>query len=611
MTERIVRHQDREGKLLFHYPSYASFSDCDERIVCLSERDMEIILQSLQQIGQYRTRVWTTRENDYYETVSDEQWGDWQNWVSDLATHLGGYMACNENLERIAIALESMLQGQDQQTVDLFDVLEALGLDPTEEEADILEALDYMLNLPHFGSLPSFKIPLANWISSYMESRYKSAHLQLLRDMSISQRGIAVAAGGVDFASLYDTMGETADSLLVKAGYVGKAYWIWRWIDNDQIPGWLGWLSTISGLVLGSIRGAAYDIEEAIQGLFGIEGAIQDQTLTSVINCNNCTTSDLYRHLSPPGQPTYVTVDEDSYWSDVAPPTSPNTDWNEPPEEVDYKCQAANYIVDWLQAFYGNSEWGLSSGDNLITLADKFASVLASIPPIGATLSGLSSIIGLTLAYLSGGSTDIFETVNEKITDRKDDLICALYGAETVEDARQVFKDIMIEESINSLALSGLDVFLTMNNIMAILFYEPESIADLIAAKDDSCPCGDECTPLTSGLTIENGTGGHVGDGVYEIAGVFVDGWGCGAAARQVAIHNIPDGFKMTAWEIISGSVTECFGWDIYHAYEGLGSPYSGAEDSNSTGFGVPQNLGSLYVLSSTDFEIRLTLCEL
>ena len=529
---RTVRHKDDSGHVLYRYPYFESLSDCDERIVCLSERSFSIILNALEFADKMRTRVYNTQTDDYYQTVGDEEWSNFQYWVSTVRTELGSYLMCNEKLERIAVALETMVQSADEQTVNLADVFEALGISPSESEADILEALDYLLNFPGLPSAP--KLPLGQWISAYFESRYKSAHLQLLRDMSISQRGMAVAQGGVDFASLYDTMGETADSLLVSAGYAGKAYWLWRWIDNDELPGWLGWLSTISGLVLGSIRGAAYDIVEAIEDIGeSISGSISEQTLTAIVNCNSCTASEINEHLQPDGQPFYVTVDEDASWPNPAsPPTSGDTTWNTPPTETDYKCQAARYIVDWLQAFYGHSEWNLSTDDNLITLADKFAAVLASIPPIGAFLNGLSSIIGLTLAYLSGGSTDIFTTVNTKITDREEDLVCALYDAATASDAKDAFLAIMDEEDINSLARSGLSVFLSMNNVMGILFYEPEAIAEEIAFKDDNCPCGDcpgeltemwevcQSASFSPGATITATTGstcGISGTGNYRV----------------------------------------------------------------------------------------------
>jgi hypothetical protein len=434
--------------------------------------------------------------------------------VSNIKTNLGGYMECNEYLKRIAEALEAQLQVQDQQTIDLFDLLEAFGLDPTEEEADLLEALQYVLSLPGFPGLPSLKMPIADFYQNFLLSRYRAADLQLKRDIAISQRGQTVAQGGIEFAGLYDTLGETTDSLLVKAGYAGKAYWLWRWLDNDQIPGWASWVISVTGLFYGSIRDATYDVAEAIGSMgASVTSAIQDQTLTVSVNCNAATSSDVCNHLQPPGQGEYVTVTNDSDWDGTNGdlPIGGDTTWIGPPTESNYKCQAANYIVDWLQAFYGSSEWNLSGSDNLITLADKFAYVLSLIPPIGPTLSGLSSIIGQTLAYLSGGSIDIFITVNEHITDRQADLICALYNAEDADSARQAFKDIMIEEGINSLALNGLDVFLTMNNIMALLFWEPSSIADLIALKeDDNCNCGSDCDGALYQPSGQTGVWGNV-----------------------------------------------------------------------------------------------------
>lgn len=491
---RVVQHKFSENKRLFDYYSLAEMDDCDELIVCLSERSLNIILNSMTKIEEFRTRLYVSREDDFYTLANDSQFEDYRIWVGNVYNELGSYIMCNEKLERIAVALETMVQAQDEQTIDLFDVLEALGLDPTEEEADILEALDYMLNLPGFDILPNFKIPKLGFISSYMEGRYRSAHLQLLRDIAISQRGQTVAQGGLDFASLFDTMGETADSLLVKAGYAGKAYWIWRWISNDQIPGWLGWLSTISGAVLGSIRDATYKVRDAIEAidLTGIEDAIRESTDTTIVNCNNCTASELYSIINDDAtQGAYAVVQNDSGWTDTgSPPVSDDTTWEEPVFPDSHKCQAARYILGWLMGFYGHEDWALSTSDNTLTLAEKIKGILADIPPIGVALNALSVIIGRVLSYLSSGSTDVFVTLNEVLVDLEEQLVCAIYTASGPDEAREAFIAILNDDGrLSGFEQHFLNVFLTLNNVMALPFYSNPEVEPFIDSFGTECDC--------------------------------------------------------------------------------------------------------------------------
>lgn len=258
-----VRFRDSQNVVLFDYPKAEALSGDADRVVFLSQRDFYLLLNSIEFIGEFRNRVFTSHIRETYEICSDAEWATFQGWVEDLENNLGGWPVSNEYLERIAIALEEANNQAEHQVINLSDLAEVLGIDPSEDTEDLLEAFEYLSQL--FPGLPQLSLPTVAIPGFIGQMRTNGAYLQLLRDISISQRAIATAQGGVDFAGLYDTMGETADSLIVKAGWQGKAYWLWRWLSNDQIPGWTAWITTISGLLLGSIRGATYDVAEAIE----------------------------------------------------------------------------------------------------------------------------------------------------------------------------------------------------------------------------------------------------------------------------------------------------------------------------------------------------------
>lgn len=463
---RVVRHKKDAGHVLFRYPYFSSLSDCDEKIVCLSERSIAIILNALEYSDKMRTRVYTEAEEDLYTTVEDEEWGNFQYWVSTVRTELGSWAVCNEYLERIAVALEAANQAADEQTLNLKDVFEAMGIETSETEADILEALEYLLSIPGIDILPNFKVPKLGFISSFMEGRYRAAHLQLLRDQAISMRGMAVAQGGVDFAALYDTMGETADSLLVKAGYAGKAYWIWRWIDNDQIPGWAGWVTTISGLLLGSIRGGIYDIVSILEGwLFpdyteAIEGI--QLSCTSSFHLPSCGCGSDSTGANGPGT---------AGPGDVPPETVPGTGYPssfpDQPTYDTYKCKAANVLVlNLAEALYQLGQKKNGDYSQYTTyLSFQQAMMLQNVQMLyTAGMTGPTVLaVWLTEKLLTflwpqpGPNKDdlqIFEDIRLEYLDEREEAVCDLFNASHTAGARDAIET-RIDEYIDATAYSS------------------------------------------------------------------------------------------------------------------------------------------------------------
>lgn len=105
---RVVTHKNPNTIWLFDYPSLASMATCKEIIVCLSERELNIIYQSTKDIDRWSTRLFTDKQGTSYTIAEPEEFEEFQGWVSDLRISLGDYNVCNELLERIAEALETM-----------------------------------------------------------------------------------------------------------------------------------------------------------------------------------------------------------------------------------------------------------------------------------------------------------------------------------------------------------------------------------------------------------------------------------------------------------------------------------------------------------------------
>ena len=307
---------------------------------------------------------------------------------------------------------------------------------------------------------------------------------------------------------------------------------------------------------------------------------------------------------------TDITELSDSPSEDIPPAE----DWEElgfASEEAytNHKCLAANYI---LRGYIGTlRNWGGLFGTvGGLTLTVITALLLITVPPAGLMIvvTALGVLAGIDIGLLAN-----FTTIASDIEDDIDAILCEMYNASTTEDAANALRN-AVDDIVIALGLGLVEgTFLTITQNLAsnVIFEDmfkpgsPES-----SEGDPNCTsCG--CDPVTSGLTIQDGNLISSGGGEYVLEGVFVDGYGCGSSARQVAIYRIPDGFQITEFEIVSGTPTNCSGSDIYFAFEGLGSPFSGTSSSGNAGFSLPQSLGSLYILSASDFTARFKLCEI
>lgn len=96
-----VKHRSVETIWLFNYPSLASLDDCPDRMVWLSQRDLNIIWQATLYIDRWRTRVFTEAHGKIYTMATPDEFSEFQEWVSTMRVRLGEYPMCNELLSGI------------------------------------------------------------------------------------------------------------------------------------------------------------------------------------------------------------------------------------------------------------------------------------------------------------------------------------------------------------------------------------------------------------------------------------------------------------------------------------------------------------------------------
>lgn len=106
---RIVTHRNDKSIWLYDYSQFEELSDCADKIVCLSDRDINLIWNAIQNIWTIQSRVYIDADGTQYEVVNDEQWETFIGWVAIMRNNLGAWPVCNDYLSSIAASLEALV----------------------------------------------------------------------------------------------------------------------------------------------------------------------------------------------------------------------------------------------------------------------------------------------------------------------------------------------------------------------------------------------------------------------------------------------------------------------------------------------------------------------
>jgi hypothetical protein len=226
----------------------------------------------------------------------------------------------------------------------------------------------------------------------------------------------------------------------------------------------------------------------------------------------------------PPSEP-----DQNPPGGEDPPPVGFDT-WE---DFLDYKCRAANKIVDDLIASTGNlgSLSGVIGAIQGVLLASFLSTsllggVMAGVMALGFSSFAAAGIIIAALVILilaSVGGLVWFSTLAANMEDNKSDLICALYAATTTDDAMASWSAFVTArigdasgewsgEPEAGLISSTMETVLdALNNLTVInlLFTPNEEIAVYEASFDCST-----CSPSECPWEMVNGTGTFRYDGI-------------------------------------------------------------------------------------------------
>jgi len=484
---RVVKHQLREAKTLYDFTLLQQSDDDKNRVVFLSERDMSIIWTAIYFADKVQPRVFYDGQNDLYNVVSDEDFQIFKDYVNSLRVTLGEWPVSNQYLERIAVALEN-IDAKTQALITWDEMLEDL-----ENTLGIGNA--FVGIVKWIGDLfPQVRLKLdMTWVpvAVWEYFTWKAPILALLTAANASLAGLAAAALAEKPLSLIRTVTSTFDSILSLNNRIYEfILGDWNWYDDILKPIWESFVSTGEGGTGGDNPDSDPDNRIAVSVN---QTNIDNDTFSPTINvsCSQCGSSGGCGcsggiGVGSPSGGSVIDVDP-------APdlPSDPNTD--PPPDGFDtwtdyndYKCTAANAMFDsvvgwfrwlggldaaaagtaagavfgtWLLAQIGAmlaaAAATTAAGGFVVTtaLAGAFTvGFVASAP--GWVLAAIVAAIALVTALVGVGLLVIFDSLADDFEAKKDDIVCQLYGAQTIAEASSILST-ALSDSINSFVISS------------------------------------------------------------------------------------------------------------------------------------------------------------
>lgn len=615
---RWVRHRATENKRLFPYNDLSTYSDCDELIICLSERSLNIILNALTKTEEMRTRVWKTRQGDLYELCSDEEFEEFRQWTSNLYNELGSWAVCNEQLTRIAEAIEA-IQANTQVMADNTETLVTWQemLDDLETALGIGNVF-YLLMKTFSDMFPSFKnIKMNPWplISTIYRSRtYEVPLLVANQAQALAQQGMLSAMGASKIL-------EQVKAIVEGFGTLNTYY---DNIRNALFGDWSvlgGLISLIDWFIPDEDGGTGGEDPDNDPGNRTAVNVATNISQTINVDCTNCGGSGHNSSCCPSmGGDTPITSVPDIPSVEEpdreGPPPTGYDDWG------DYDDDKCKRIRAYLEDFIGTLEnfgglFGMVGG---LTVAVIVGLLLLTVPPVG--LSILMAALG-TLVAIDIGLLVHFTSVATYLRDNIDEIVCDMEDDETTEDMYLTLTS-HLSSAITSLSLLDPTIEGTLETATASLISN-ENLSFIITSNTVptewatyECPCvptGACVEPYSGTLTFEYGNETSLGDGEYTIIPEITTGWNCGDGYSIQIVSNLEDPFEICEIEVIEGSLSGALGTlcgenDVYIvASESTTGP---CDTPNAFADDVAPLVGNSYhyltIVSCSPYELRIKL---
>lgn len=488
MTTIIFR--DTENKVLFDYPKAASLSDEADRLVFLSRRDFYLLLNSIEYIGKFRKRLYTSHLDEVYTLASEEQWQEFKGWVEELENNLGGWAMSNEFLERIAIANETMaekLTAIDEKTEQLFTIDQIL--DQLGTTLGIVNPL-YLLVKYIKDLMPGLqlKVNVTTWITALLEYlTWKAPILSLLGTISASLVIMAAAAVGQKVDKIFKDL-QDATSSIVNMGsrLLEFINGTWNWFTDIFTP-------ILDEFIPESEGGEGGDDPDSDPELRTVVNVATNVQVPVNVNCSSCGSSGGcscggtgFSSDTPLGdvldEPTAEEPDREG-----DPPTGYPT-WE------DYDDDKCARIKEYMDRLIGTLR-------NLGTLVEIFGTLtialIAGLISVELAASGRNFLYSLLAQIYTQGAAAFgsFVDIANHLEENLDEIICEMQDQDTTDGMIEQLHS-AIGEAVASLGLFDPDLEGWLEGATELLA-STNSMNSIITSttvpegyESYTCPCG-------------------------------------------------------------------------------------------------------------------------
>ncbi len=399
-----------------------------------------------------------------------------------------------------------------------------------------------------------------------------------------------------------------------------------KWLIPDDWDGvtWEQFVMCVpsSSEWVGNVKGAVYELSrqynwEGESEVAGSASSIGMEVFESIMACNLIeaingikVALEMSGCCVPPGQGE---DNEEGEEGGSVPSPIGEVVYQEPSAISDRKCKASNLVHESLRdAFFRLDELGADKLGvlGLALTASVVAAVFASF--VASPIAGVIVLVAGSLAAFVArliGVTVVLEDIWQVMDDNEQALVCAFYGSTTVNDAREMYLDLLTLGGLGS-AEVGLVSLLMYNSLLNVLFFDTLGTAAFWPIYTGPISC-DDCEPATclwGFVTGGWGTGNLDIDSMQRtLASVPV----AGAHTIQILL---PEGSCFANREL---SVISVSGWTNVVSYsndlkcdDGVGGQNI-VYDNSSTGDPPPSGIHTgalLRMFSATAFTAEVVL---
>lgn len=293
--------------------------------------------------------------------------------------------------------------------------------------------------------------------------------------------------------------------------------------------------------------------------------------------------------------------------------TDPPPVGQEPNPNIDNrKCKAANRIYDEIYLMIGKlklQDADTLTGVGIVAATALIGALLGSGAPLIGNLIGavFGAIVGIVIALVSGIAIDL-DDIQTILSNKHQELVCALYNATDTTQAKNGFITVLQEGGLNSVEAIAFMGYFLYSDVLKVLFQavgNSEALLDGYATSVGCDACSSDCYTFDEneqGFVLSSSGGGSIQWSNGALAVSLQDSQTSSAYAEK-AIVDKPVA-RITATVAMS---QDSGGVSLYAIYSDNSSEkiyyYEGGRPPNSNTIYIDVNTNAAKELVSIKFE--------